>query len=102
MSYLSTLDGPIATIFLQGSLSFRSYPDFKAATQPHLESPAIQALHIDMAAVEYLDSSALGMILHLKQKTDAAGKALVLTRPSAPVATVLKVVNFDKFLRIEG
>lgn len=102
MSYPSTIDGSTATVFLQGSLSFRSYPDFKAATQPHLESPAIQALHIDLAAVEYLDSSALGMILHLKQKTDAVSKEVVLTRPSSPVATVLKVVNFGKFLRIEG
>jgi anti-anti-sigma factor len=63
MSFPNTCEGSHATAFLEGSLSFRSYPDFKAATQPHVENPSVREIHLDMAGVEYLDSSALGMIL---------------------------------------
>lgn len=41
------------------------------------------------------------MILFLKQKSDGEAKAVVLTRPSPAVSTVLEVVNFGKFMRIQ-
>jgi len=102
MTFPTTIRESLAVVFLQGRLSFRSYPDFKAATQGPLEDPAIREIHLDLAGVDHLDSSALGMILHLKQKADLQGKEIVLTRPSPAISTVLGVVNFGKFLRIEA
>jgi anti-anti-sigma factor len=100
MGFKTSLDSKRATIFLEGRLAFGSYTDFKTASFPTLEMSGVTEIHLDMSAVEYLDSSALGMILHFKQKADAAGKALAITRPSPTVAAVLKVVNFSKLMTI--
>jgi anti-anti-sigma factor len=100
MGFKTSLDSKRATVFLDGRLAFGSYADFKAASVPLLDAPEVTEIHLDMSAVEYLDSSALGMILHFKQKTETAGKALAITHPSPPVAAVLKVVNFSKLMTI--
>lgn len=85
MGFRMQVDHQCATVFLEGRLAFGSYPDFRAAT---------------MSALDYMDSSALGMILHFKQKADLAKKTLAIIRPSPQVATVLKVVNFDRLISI--
>jgi anti-anti-sigma factor len=100
MGFKTSLDSKRATVFLEGRLAFGSYPAFKTASFPLLELPEVTEIHLDLSAVEYLDSSALGMVLHFKQKAEAAGKALAITRPSPPVAAVLKVVNFSKLVTI--
>jgi anti-anti-sigma factor len=100
MDFKAGFDSGCATVFLEGRLSFSSYPDFRAATSGWLERPDVKDIHLDMAAVDYLDSSALGMILHLNQKVLAAQKTLAITRPAPPIATILKVVNFNKLVTI--
>ena len=100
MEFRMAIDSGCATVFLEGRLSFQSYPDFRAATVPLLALPEVNEIHLDMAGVDYLDSSALGMILHLKQKTEVAKRALCISRPSPKVATILRVVNFGKLLPI--
>jgi len=100
MEFKTVIDSGCATVFLEGRLSFSSYPDFRAATTPCLAHPQVQDIHLDMASVDYLDSSALGMILHLNQKAAAAQKTIAITRPAPQIATVLKVVNFSKLVPI--
>ena len=92
MGFRMQVDHQCATVFLEGRLAFGSYPDFRAATMSALDLPEVQVIH--------LDSSALGMILHFKQKADLAKKTLAIIRPSPQVATVLKVVNFDRLISI--
>jgi len=100
MGFKTTTEATRATVYLDGRISFRTYPDFRAATLPCLEDPAVKEIHLDLAGVEYLDSSALGMVLHFRQKAEDLGKALALTRPAPPIATILKVVNFDRLVTI--
>lgn len=100
MEFRMVIDSGRATVFLEGRLSFQSYPDFRAATVPLLDLPEVREIHLDMAGVDLLDSSALGMILHLRQKTETAGKPLSISRPSPRIATVLRVVNFGKLVPI--
>jgi len=100
MAYRTVIEAGRATLFLHGRISFRSYPDFRAATQSALDDPEVQEIHLDMAGVEFLDSSALGMILHFNQKALAAAKALDITRPAPPIALILQVVNFGKLVPI--
>ena len=100
MEFRSTIDAGRATVFLEGRLSFSSYPEFRAATLPILEHPEVDEIHLDLAGVTFLDSSALGMILHFNQKAGVANKGLVISRPSPAIATVLRVVNFGKLIKI--
>jgi len=100
MPYRTVIEAGRATVLLDGRISFRSYPDFRAATLSALENLEVKEIHLDMAGVDFLDSSALGMILHFNQKALAATKALAITRPAPPIATILQVVNFGRLVTI--
>jgi anti-anti-sigma factor len=100
VEFKTAIDSGRVTVFLEGRLSFQSYPDFRAATVPYLDHPEVKEFHLDMSAVDFMDSSALGMILHFRQKTEAARKALAVTHPAPAIAKILKVVNFGKLVTI--
>jgi HptB-dependent secretion and biofilm anti anti-sigma factor len=100
VGFRTAIDSGRATVYLEGRLSFQSYPDFKAATVPYLDHPEVKEFHLDMSAVDLMDSSALGMILHFRLKAMAAHKALAITRPAPAIAKILKVVNFGKLVTI--
>jgi len=100
VGFKTAIDSGRATVFLEGRLSFQSYPEFRAATVPYLDHPEVKEFHLDMSAVDFMDSSALGMILHFRQKTAEAHKALAITHSAPAIAKILKVVNFGKLVTI--
>lgn len=54
---------------------------------------------VDLANTDYMDSSALGMLLQLKEH--ASGRAPVsLMQPNPAVLELLKISNFDKLFDI--
>lgn len=73
----------------------RSYAGF-------LESPDVQRIEVSLNEVEYVDSSALGMFLLLKEKALAARKDIYLCNPMGEVNQILKKVCFEKIFTIEG
>jgi len=57
---------------------------------------------IDLGGVDYLDSSALGMLLLLRERAESMGKTVSLTRMQGTVKQVLDVANFDKIFVMKG
>ena len=55
---------------------------------------------IDLAGVDYLDSSALGMLLMLRDRANTARKALSLANPRGMVKQALEIARFDKLFSI--
>lgn len=92
--------GGEARLALVGSFDFNSHRDFRAACDTALGNPAVNTLDIDMARVEYLDSSALGMLLVLKDRAIAAKKTIALSGIQGTVAQVLDVANFGKLFTL--
>jgi HptB-dependent secretion and biofilm anti anti-sigma factor len=66
-----------------------------------LNNAAISALEVNFAGVDYLDSSALGMLLMLRERIEAVGKSLKLCKPSNSVAQILEIANFTRLFTIE-
>ncbi len=66
-----------------------------------LLEPRTQVLRLDLAAVSYLDSSALGMLLQLHELARSRGAGLVLQHPSEPDQRLLQVTNLDRLLVVE-
>jgi anti-anti-sigma factor len=56
---------------------------------------------VDLAKSTYMDSSALGMILLLKEHADKLGGQVVIAKPNDSVLKILSIANFDKFVKIE-
>lgn len=88
-----------STLHLSGRFDFNAHREFREATEQALASKGSE-IHIDLGAVEYLDSSALGMLLMLRDKAKNAGKTVVLTNSSGTVRQVLDIANFAKLFTI--
>lgn len=94
--------GDRAILKLEGRFDFHSHRDFRAAYEKLLETGALKELIIDFSEVDYLDSSALGMLLLLREKCDGAGKGVILTGLQGTVKQVLDIANFGKLFTIRA
>jgi HptB-dependent secretion and biofilm anti anti-sigma factor len=100
MSISAKVTANTATISMTGRFDFSVQRDFKEAYAPQLANSAVSAVEVNLAGVEYLDSSALGMLLMLRERAEAAGKSVKLCKPSASVAQILEIANFSKLFTI--
>lgn len=92
--------GNQATLALSGRFDFNVHREFKEAYMALLNEAAVQAIEISLAGVDYLDSSALGMLLMLRERAQAAGKQISLSNPNSMVMQVLDIANFHKLFTI--
>lgn len=89
-----------AVIRLQGRFDFSSHRDFREASEQALAEADCRNVAVDLGDVDYLDSSALGMLLMLRDKAQAVGKSVSLDRCRGAVRQVLEIANFGKLFAI--
>jgi len=95
---LAIVDGR-AVIRLQGRFDFNAHREFRDAVDQALAGDGREIL-VDMSAVEYLDSSALGMLLMLRDRAKGASREVALANCRGAVKQVLDIANFGKLFRI--
>ncbi|MFA6061836.1 MAG: STAS domain-containing protein [Gallionella sp.] len=100
MQINSSTAGDKVTIKLAGRFDFNDHRSIKSAYEPALQQAEVKRLEIDLADIEYLDSSALGMLMLMRERVLAAGKTVVLSKPSKTVAQILDIANFSKLFTI--
>ncbi len=93
-------DSAKATIKLAGRFDFNTHRDFRSACDPLVADAGIREIVIDFDEVDYLDSSALGMLLMLRDKIGGVGKDVRLTGVRGNVKQVLDIANFSKLFKI--
>ncbi|MBP0049423.1 STAS domain-containing protein [Marinobacterium sp. AK62] len=87
------------TLMLEGQFDFSLHQPFRDSYRD-LETGG-HTYRLDMSRTSYMDSSALGMILLLKEHADKQGSRVVLVSPSAAVDKILTIANFHKLLPVE-
>ena len=90
-----------AMIRLQGRFDFNAHRDLRATIDATVDNPQVTEVKVDLGEVDYLDSSALGMLLILRDKTQAAGKTMGLINCRGSVRQVLDIASFDKLFAID-
>ncbi len=90
-----------AVLTLNGRFDFHSHRDFRTAYENALEDAGVREIAINFKQVDYLDSSALGMLLLLREKAEAAGKSIALAGLHGMVKQVLEIANFGKLFLIQ-
>ncbi|KTB72403.1 STAS domain-containing protein [Pseudomonas syringae] len=95
-------DGRQLTLFIEGRFDFDAHQDFRAAYE---EYPRDLDYVVDLRSTHYLDSSALGMLLLLRDHAggDRAGgdKSKVrLINCTADVRTILTISNFSQLFQL--
>lgn len=56
---------------------------------------------LDLSNTQYMDSSALGMILLLKDHADNLGGKVIIKQPSDTVYKILEIAQFHRLVTIE-
>lgn len=92
--------GNKAVIALDGRFDFSTHADFSGCYGGAIASAQVQEIEVDLAGVDYLDSSALGMLLLLSERAKIANKSVALSHPNALVAQVLERVSFGRIFTI--
>lgn len=87
------------TITIQDKFDFSLYQSFRDSYSD-FDSPNGQIV-LDLHKTSYMDSSALGMILLLKEHADKLASKIVITGPNPAVLQILEIAQFQKMMTIE-
>ena len=91
--------GGVLKIRLDGKFTFDDHKVFRQAYKDKLGFIG-RLIEIDFANVDYLDSSALGMLLLVREMADDCGKVIELVNCRGVVAQILEVANFKRLFTI--
>ncbi len=100
MSITSNLssDGSLLTITVQGRFDFSSLQNFKNSYEKTLPKPTKYI--IDLKDSEYLDSSALGMLLALRDYAGGDNADISVINCNPDVRKILVITKLDELFTI--
>ncbi len=98
MSIETMRDGDTLTIKIVGRFDFSVHQSFRLAYEDVRPEPARYVL--DLKETNYLDSSALGMLLLLRDYAGGDAADITLLNPNEEVRKILKISNFEKLFKI--
>ncbi|MDP2177982.1 STAS domain-containing protein [Methylicorpusculum sp.] len=85
-------------IRVTGRFDFSLHQDFRKVSD--MDKQAIDRIIIDLSRTDYLDSSALGMLLVLREKINNNKNAIHLIHAKPEVKKIFQIANFDQLFTI--
>jgi HptB-dependent secretion and biofilm anti anti-sigma factor len=89
-----------ATVALKGRFDFQAHQEFRRAIDGLLRSGKAM-LTVDLSQVNFIDSSALGLLLLTRESCEKAGGVVILNQPRDYVDKVLKLCHFDQLFQVQ-
>lgn len=90
----------IVTIQVSGLFDYSYYSLFRNA---YIDASSQGTRFIlNLSNTHYMDSSALGMILMLKEHADQLSGSVEITKTTKEVYHILQIANFDQLISIES
>jgi len=90
--------GEEVAISVEGRFDFSSHRDFRDAYESHGET--VRSYVIDMAEAVYLDSSALGMLLLLRDYAGGNDSSIAIVNCNEDVKKIFSISNFEQLFDI--
>lgn len=100
MSVLSNVIDGTLTIEVMGSFDLSIYDEFHKSYPSDLSE--IRAVVIDLSHADYIDSTAIGMILSLRQAMGGENANISLLNPNENVARLLEVAQLKQLMVIKS
>ena len=88
--------GPELRICIDGRFDFSAHEEFRAAYDGRL----FQRYEVDFRRTSYLDSSALGMLLLLRDHAGGESAQIRCVNCNPDVRRILSIANFDQLFSI--
>ena len=92
--------GSVASLIMNKDFDLHARNFFREAYTPLLEDKNITTLDIILTDVNHMDSSALGMLLMLRDRALAVGKEVILSKASSTVTQIFDIASFEKLFTI--
>jgi len=92
-------DHKVLTIAIQGRFDFSAHQDFRRSYEEVDDS--LEFYRVDMAETTYLDSSALGMLLLLRDYAGGDSAQIQIANCSPDVKKILMISNFEQLFDIQ-
>lgn len=93
-----SLDGKKLTITIKGRFDFGSHQVFRDAYERYYKVPELYV--VDLKDTTYMDSSALGMLLLLRDHAGGDDAEVQVININSDVRKILAISNFDKLFDI--
>jgi anti-sigma B factor antagonist len=90
--------GPDVVISVSGELDFGTTTGFLAVVQPLTEAGRVVVL--DLAELEFCDSSGLGALVRLHKLAEDAGGTLDLARPRPQLESTIRLTMLHRLLHL--
>ncbi|MGB4075774.1 STAS domain-containing protein [Pseudomonas sp.] len=95
---LPSTDGQELTILIQGRFDFGAHQEFRNAYERVNSTP--KSYVVDLKDTTYLDSSALGMLLLLRDHAGGDSAQIRLLNCNPDVRKILAISNFEQLFKI--
>ena len=92
-------DGKSVTLKVSGRFDFSVHNEFRKAYKD-IDMQAGE-FNVDLSETEYLDSSALGMLLLLKEYAEAGSSRVKIKNANSEIREILNIASFDKLFVLE-
>lgn len=99
MSIASETSGNELTVQIEGRFDFSAHQEFRDAYEK--ADPSVSQYVIDMGRATYLDSSALGMLLLLRDHAGGDNANVRITKCNQDVRKILTISNFEQLFSID-
>jgi len=95
---VTSSDGKTLTISIDGRFDFSAHQSFRNAYEK--VSPIPSSIMVDMQQTTYLDSSALGMLLLLRDHSGGDSSNIQLVNCNEDIKKILTISNFEQLFKI--
>jgi len=89
------------TIHIDGRFDFNLHKDFRELYSSYNSEAKIKEYIIDLSETKYMDSSALGMLLLLREYAGGDSGNIRIKGCNSEITEILEISNFDRLFKID-
>ena len=99
VSHAVSDDGKLVEINIKGRFNYKLSKEFTNAYR-HLPEQKGVNYHVNLSNADYMDSSALGMLLLLREHAKCRDGYVFIDQPSIQIGKILEVAKFEELFTI--